>query len=327
MTDFKEKGNAALKSGDLNLALNYYNQAVDAEPSNHVHYSNRSLCHLKLGKLDDALHDANKCIHLDSKWAKGYLRKGSVELKLNKPWNAFVAFSLGKVIEPENSPLNTELQNLFTTMKSTFQTQIPALIKNPSVTKLMQDPKNMKDLMNVTPDLIFNKGRENEDFVDVISLVLHEPRENVLSDIKSYFDMKDSIGHHVNENKPNPEDPLKKQSEQSNHYKAENAYHRANELYVLEEYESALEFYDIAHSKEHNNINFLLNRAACYLQTGDDVLALEDCKAANKIKATSRAYYLEIKAYLMMKNNSKAQEVQKEALQNYPNDEKIKSLL
>lgn len=108
MSDFKDKGNAALKSGDLNAALGFYSQAINSEPANHIHYSNRSLCHFKMGNFAKASEDASKCIELNKSWSKGYQRRGAAEAKLGNSWNSLVSYSYGSIYDPDNAAINEE---------------------------------------------------------------------------------------------------------------------------------------------------------------------------------------------------------------------------
>lgn len=100
--DFKDKGNAFLKSKDFNSALECYNQAIILEPCDHIHYSNRSACYLSMGKNEFALSDANKCIELKPDWSKGYQRKAQSEIALDNITEAEKAVTKGLELEPQN---------------------------------------------------------------------------------------------------------------------------------------------------------------------------------------------------------------------------------
>jgi len=70
----KERGNERLRAGDVDGALEEYSKAIELDASNHIYYSNRSAANLKLECYAAALADANRCIELAPRWAKGYLR-------------------------------------------------------------------------------------------------------------------------------------------------------------------------------------------------------------------------------------------------------------
>ena len=60
----------------------WFHQAILLDPADATLYSNRSLCHLKIGEKGDALVDANTCISLRPEWPKGYYRKGAAHMSL-----------------------------------------------------------------------------------------------------------------------------------------------------------------------------------------------------------------------------------------------------
>jgi|Transcript_14283 tetratricopeptide (TPR) repeat protein len=72
----KEAGNQAFKEGDVEKAIYYYSQAVEANPTEATFLSNRSAAYHKLGKFQKAVEDAMKCIELRPEWPKGYYRLG-----------------------------------------------------------------------------------------------------------------------------------------------------------------------------------------------------------------------------------------------------------
>ena len=108
MTEYKEKGNQALKNKDYKLALEFYDKAISSEPSNHVHYSNRSLCLIYLEQYKEALNDAEECIRLNKSFAKGYQRKGCALQKLGNMWDSFVYYSYGNLYDPNNENIKSE---------------------------------------------------------------------------------------------------------------------------------------------------------------------------------------------------------------------------
>ena len=44
------QGNAAFSSGKFEEAIEYFTQAIELDPENHVLYSNRSACQVRLNK-------------------------------------------------------------------------------------------------------------------------------------------------------------------------------------------------------------------------------------------------------------------------------------
>lgn len=64
----KEKGNAALNEGKLSEAIQFYSQAIELDPVNHVLFSNRSAAHAKAGNYQEALKDGEKTVELKPDW-------------------------------------------------------------------------------------------------------------------------------------------------------------------------------------------------------------------------------------------------------------------
>ena len=73
--ELKQKGNECFKQQNYDEAISLYTKALEVCPTSHTVYSNRSLVLSKLRLYSDALVDAEQCISLDPKFARGYLRK------------------------------------------------------------------------------------------------------------------------------------------------------------------------------------------------------------------------------------------------------------
>ena len=59
-----------------------FTAAIEADPTNHVLYSNRSGAHAAKADFKAALLDANKCIDLKADWAKGHI-PGAVNVPID----------------------------------------------------------------------------------------------------------------------------------------------------------------------------------------------------------------------------------------------------
>ena len=66
----KDQGNVEFERGNYEGALKSFSQAIDLDPDNHIFYSNRSACHMKLDSISKSLYDAEKCIELAPTWSK-----------------------------------------------------------------------------------------------------------------------------------------------------------------------------------------------------------------------------------------------------------------
>ncbi len=87
--ELKSKGNAALQAENYAEAVEYYSEAIDLDPSNHILYSNRSAAYAKTGDYQSSLKDAEKTIQIKSDWPKGYSRKGCYQILLKYLFSYF----------------------------------------------------------------------------------------------------------------------------------------------------------------------------------------------------------------------------------------------
>ena len=74
---YKQLGNESFKGGRYAEAVRYYSQALEADPSSAILYSNRSGALAASGSYMQALADAERCVELQPEWAKGHTRKAS----------------------------------------------------------------------------------------------------------------------------------------------------------------------------------------------------------------------------------------------------------
>mmetsp|Transcript_112181 Transcript_112181/g.194772 ORF Transcript_112181/g.194772 Transcript_112181/m.194772 type:complete len:1356 (-) Transcript_112181:447-4514(-) len=105
----RDLGNEAYKNDQYELAVRHYTNAIHLDKDNHVHYSNRCAAYINLGRLDDALHDANKTISMKPDWPKGYSRKGSVLYKQGRYMLAAAAYSEALTLDPNNAEIKKSL--------------------------------------------------------------------------------------------------------------------------------------------------------------------------------------------------------------------------
>jgi stress-induced-phosphoprotein 1 len=109
--ELKAKGNAALQSENFDEAINFYSQAIEIDPSNHILYSNRSAAYAKVGKYADSLEDAEKTVSLKADWPKGYSRKGAALELLQRFDDAVKTYEEGLKFDANNEQLKEALAN------------------------------------------------------------------------------------------------------------------------------------------------------------------------------------------------------------------------
>jgi tetratricopeptide (TPR) repeat protein len=77
-TKLRSLGNDHFVKGEFAVAETIYSDILlKFDKDLAIIYTNRSAARLSLGKVDDALEDAQKAIDIDRKWIKAYYRKAS----------------------------------------------------------------------------------------------------------------------------------------------------------------------------------------------------------------------------------------------------------
>ncbi|RIA93253.1 hypothetical protein C1645_735727 [Glomus cerebriforme] len=103
------QGNELYKLRKFKESSEIYSKALELDPNDILIHSNQALVLLKLNELDDALVHAETCIRLNSKWSKGYYRKGCILLEQKKYSEAFAALQLAKNYGAEDADLSKKI--------------------------------------------------------------------------------------------------------------------------------------------------------------------------------------------------------------------------
>ena len=139
----KEEGNEFYKKQKYAEAIKCYTEAVKRQPDNHVNYSNRAACFIKLMALPEALKDADKCIELDPKFAKGYLRKGQVHFLLKENQKALEAYDAGLKVDPSNAEIQVGIQKVLQQINSGSHDEESVkrnVERDPELQRILSDP-------------------------------------------------------------------------------------------------------------------------------------------------------------------------------------------
>lgn len=83
-TALKEAGNVAFQSGKHVQAVELFSEAILKDPSSALLRSNRAGAFASLGRHEEALGDAEKCVQLQPDWWKGYTRRGHAQFHLKQ---------------------------------------------------------------------------------------------------------------------------------------------------------------------------------------------------------------------------------------------------
>lgn len=136
----KELGNLLFKKGDYATAIKHYSEAIKRNPTDPKLYSNRAACYTKLAAFDLGLKDCDKCIELDDKFVKGYVRKGKVLQGMQQPYKALSAYQKAIEIDPTNAEALESYRTCSTSMGSNPQEVGKRAMADPEVQQILKDP-------------------------------------------------------------------------------------------------------------------------------------------------------------------------------------------
>ncbi|CAH0550143.1 unnamed protein product [Brassicogethes aeneus] len=147
----KEKGNELFKKGDFAAALRHYCEAIKRNPDDAKLYSNRAACYTKLG-----LEDCDKCVELDPKFLKGFIRKGHILQGMQQQEKAIFAFLKALEIDPnnaealhglracfiENSNLEGDQNSEKIWQRAKHDPEVQAILKLPAMRRILEQMQN-----------------------------------------------------------------------------------------------------------------------------------------------------------------------------------------
>lgn len=106
----KQKGNEFFTQKLYAQAVLQYDAAIRLDPTNAAYFSNRSAAQLAVGRLEEALRDAEACRRLRPDWTKGCYRLAAARLALKQYEDAAVAAFEGVKLDNQNKELKELLQ-------------------------------------------------------------------------------------------------------------------------------------------------------------------------------------------------------------------------
>ncbi|CAN8294041.1 unnamed protein product [Cochlearia groenlandica] len=297
----KAKGNAAFSSGDFSSAVIHFTEAIDLAPTNHVLFSNRSAAHASLNHYADALSDAEKTVELKPDWAKGYSRLGAAHVGLSQYNEAVAAYNKGLEIDPSNEALKSGLadaQAAASSFSSSRSRSAPSpnpfgdAFKGPEMwTKLTSDPSTRGFLQQ--PDFV-NMMQEIQKNPNNLNLYLKDQRVmqslgvllnvNFRAPSREEADVPEPEPEDVEmkrEPEPEPEPEVTEEKEKKERKeKALKEKELGNASYKKKDFETAIKHYSTAIEIDDEDISYLTNRAAVYLEMGKYNECIEDCDKA-----------------------------------------------
>lgn len=102
----KTQGNKVFQNGENVKAAKFYSLAIHLDNTNHVYFSNRAACYFNQRAYEQAYFDAARCVEIDPKFVRGYLRKSATCLALERFDEAMEAASEGLKLDPSNTELS-----------------------------------------------------------------------------------------------------------------------------------------------------------------------------------------------------------------------------
>uniref|UniRef100_A0A7S2Z2P8 Uncharacterized protein n=1 Tax=Chloropicon laureae TaxID=464258 RepID=A0A7S2Z2P8_9CHLO len=106
----KERGNSFYVRHQLTQAIDWYTQALEANPKAYDVYTNRAAAYAALKMWDEGLADAKAAVKLNPAWLKGYWRQGMCHVELKQYREAVAAFERARELNPSSEQVLGELK-------------------------------------------------------------------------------------------------------------------------------------------------------------------------------------------------------------------------
>lgn len=332
----KAKGNAAFSSGDFSTAIRHFSEAIDLSPTNHVLYSNRSAAYASLQNYTDALTDAKKTVELKPDWSKGYSRLGAAHLGLSQYDDAVSAYKKGLEIDPNNEPLKSGLADAKKAAAASFSRPRSApganpfgdafsgpemwakLTADPTTRVYLQQPDFVKMMQDIQKDpnnlnLYLKDQRVMQAFGVLLNVKIGRGGDDVdMPDMPSSSERKRAAEPEVTkqpEVEPEPEPEPMEVADEEKEVKqrkadAQKEKEAGNAAYKKKDFDTAIQHYSKALELDDEDVSFLTNRAAVYLEMGKYEDCIKDCDKAVERGRELRADYKMIARALTRKGTA-----------------------
>nr|XP_031845572.1 stress-induced-phosphoprotein 1 [Nomia melanderi] len=136
----KELGNEKYKNGDYPGAIKHYTEAIKRNPDDPKYYSNRAACYTKLAAFDLGLKDCEKCIEIDKKFIKGWIRKGKILQGMQQQRKALTAYQKALELDPSNSEALEGYRSCAVSVSSNPEEVRKRAMADPEVQSILRDP-------------------------------------------------------------------------------------------------------------------------------------------------------------------------------------------
>ncbi|CAM8882816.1 unnamed protein product [Rhodiola kirilowii] len=304
----KAKGNTAFSAGDYPTAIKHFTDAISLAPENHVLYSNRSAAYASLSQYSQALEDAKRTVELKPDWAKGYSRLGAAYQGLIQLDDAVAAYKKGLEVDPSNEALKSGLADAEAAAAAKASRSRPGagaspfgdafgpemwakLTADPSTRLFMQQPdfvQKMQDLQRNPSNL--NLYLQDQRVMQSLGVLLginlrtagdddmDIPSESPSSSQRSAEADTPKTASKMPEPEPEPMDEEK--TVNKNKVQAQKEKEAGNAAYKKKDFETAIHHYTKAMELDDEDISYITNRAAVYLEMGRYEDCIKDCDRA-----------------------------------------------
>ncbi|KAF5387737.1 hypothetical protein D9615_000064 [Tricholomella constricta] len=325
----KDLGNKAFAAKDYDKAIDLFSQAIAIDPTNYVFFSNRSAAKAGKKDWDAALADAEECVKLNSKWGKGWARKGAALHGARRYDEAIAAYQSG--LEVEDSPaIRKGLQEVETAKSSegagafgnmfsdpnllgklaanprtqrhmadpAFVQKIRMFQQNPGLAQSSFDDPRMIDVMGVALGIDmqgFARPEGSDEVPPGVSPQTRSPPPRPSSSTPSSSKPEPASAPPAEEDVEMTEDNAEEANAKKEALAAKEAGAAA---YKQKNFEEAATQFQKAWDLWPKDVTFLTNLGAVYFEQGDYDNAIETCEKAVEQGRSIRADYKMIaKAY------------------------------
>nr|POE62842.1 heat shock protein sti1 like [Quercus suber] len=313
----KAEGNKLFAAKDFTGAVDKFSQAIEADPANHVLYSNRSGAYASLRQFDKALADATKTTEIKPDWAKGWGRKGAALHGTGDLVGAVDAFEEALKLDSSNAQAKSGLEAVrraidaeakednfsmdgsggFGNMFSDPQ-MFQKLAANPKTAKFFSDSAFMAKLQALqnNPKATGSEVASDPRFLQVVSVLLGINMEmggpgDAMGGGSGVVEEEEDVPMpdarpRTQESKKAPEPEPEPEVEDEETIAAKKAKEEADKekaagtvAYKKRSFDEAIAHYTKAW-EIHKDITYLTNRSAAQFEKGDYQACIEDCKQA-----------------------------------------------
>jgi len=143
----RQRGNEAFKASKFPVAVKEYTEAIRRNPKDPKAYNNRATAYSKLMAFTDAKRDVKKCLALDPKFLKAWVRKGQIEHLQKEYHKAIGSYEAAMEIDPNfpglmkvmmDTRIAIQQRNQNTDVSSKEQQRV---LNDPEIRAILQDPE------------------------------------------------------------------------------------------------------------------------------------------------------------------------------------------